>query len=348
MGSGSPGQKNSRQKHSILIVFSLLSVLLGSNGKPCDAAAGRNGESKTCEGRVVPRDFLALCAPQNTLRLPFWRSESNSIRLATILPESRAVKAGDVVATFQFADVSARAELTQQVDRLKAKRDETLLGLRKNLVDLEARLEKARLRERLAEIDLGRKSSVSAQKATLLDCEARLAAHERASLEHKVAAARDNLKRTGAILEGTIRGWENHFASFDRTRDRYSVKAPADGFLFYPVIEKLKRKIQVGDEINSGVHFLSVVTSDRVEIQFFLPERELDQVQSGATVRVMCDGRELPAAVRGIGFFPLRIGDVQGTYSLPDAWEKCFVVKADLRGTLRLGTNNTVRVRLGR
>lgn len=318
----------------------------GRRGGAASRPAGKGREIRYYDGRVVPKDFLALCAPQNTLKLPFWRSESSSIRLSTILPESRPVASGEVVATFQFADLAAREELTQQVNRLTAKRDESLLGLRKNLVDLEAKLEKARLKERAAAIDLGRKSTLSQQKAALLDIEFRLATHERTSLEHKLAAAQDNLRRTAAILDANIRSWNNHFVSFDRTRDRYAVKAPAAGTLFYPTIDKQKRKIIPGDEINSGLHFLSVVTSDRVEIQFFVPEADLGLVRPGGRVRVAFDGRERPGVITGVGFFPQRVGDVQGTFALPNAWEKCFVVRADLEGAATLGTNNLVRVRL--
>lgn len=310
------------------------------------AGAAQGGEPRRYEGRVVPRDFHALCAPRNTLRLPFWRSESSSIKLTRITPEGATVAAGELVASFQFGDIEARGELDQQIARLRARREETILGLRKNLVELTARLEKARIRQNLAKLDLGRKSSVSIQKQNLLDAEARLAALETRTLAHKAAAAKENIERTDRILSGNIKTWTNHYANFDATRDRYTIKAPAAGFLFYPQVDKLKRKIAAGDEVSSGIHFLSVVTSDRVEILFFVPEGDLGLLKAGNRVWVAFDSRELAATIRSIDYFPQRVGDVHDSFQLPDAWEKCFVVRAEPTGALPLGTNNIVRVRL--
>jgi len=52
------------------------------------------------------------------------------------------------VSTNEAGFWAARSELNRQIARLQAKCDETLLGLRKNLVDLTAKLEKARIQER--------------------------------------------------------------------------------------------------------------------------------------------------------------------------------------------------------
>ncbi|HOY66085.1 MAG TPA: HlyD family efflux transporter periplasmic adaptor subunit [Candidatus Ozemobacteraceae bacterium] len=321
----------------------LLAILLAAFAAAHPAAAA---EPRWYDGRVMPRDFHTLCAPRNTLRLPFWRSESGSIKLVSVAPEGKTVTAGEVVATFQFGDDEARSELDRQIARLKAKRDETLLGLRKSLVDLTAKLEKARIREHLAELDLGRKSSVSAQKQKLLDAEARLARLETETLEHKVAAATENIAKTDAILSGNIKTWTNHYANFDATRKRYTLEAPAAGFLFYPAVDKLKRKIAAGDEVSSGIHVLSVVTSDRVGIEFYVPEADLAQIVPGRRVRIAFDSREIQASIISMDFFPQRIGDVHDSFQLPNAWEKCFVVRAEPVGTLPLGTNNLVRVRL--
>lgn len=305
------------------------------------------GEPRWYEGRVIPRDFHVLCAPRNSLRLPFWRSESGSIKLVQIAPEGKTVTAGEVVATFQFSDDAARGELDRQIARLEAKRDETLLDLRKNLVGTTSKLEKARIQEHLSELDLGRKSSVSTQKQKLLDAEARLAELETRTLEHKVNAAKENIARTEAILSGNIKTWKNHYANFDSTRERYTVKAPAAGFLFYPSVDKLKRKIAVGDEVSSGIHFLSVVTSSRVGIEFFVPEADFGLIAPGQKVRVAFDSREILASILSIDFFPQRVGDVHDSFQLPDAWEKCFIVRAEPVGELPLGSSNIVRVRLG-
>ncbi len=303
------------------------------------------GEPGVYEGRVVPKDFVPLCAPQNSLRLPFWGSDSTGIKLQEIEPEGKQVASGDVIARFFFPSESAREHLDQQQSKNKAKREETLIGLQKTISELASKLERAKVEEGLSRLDLGRKSTLAVIRQRIMEADVRIQEVERRAMEHKLAAARDNLERTRTVLDSTIRLWDSYFEIFNRGKDRYSVRAPASGFLFYPLVEKQKRKVQKGDDLNSGVHFLSVVTSKRVEVMFYLPEGEFSKVAESDTVSVFVDGREIPARVTKIGFFPQRLGDVTLNFHRPDAWEKCFVVRADLLEPLQLGSKDMIRVK---
>ncbi|MFZ2956213.1 MAG: hypothetical protein WA705_04930 [Candidatus Ozemobacteraceae bacterium] len=298
------------------------------------------------EGRLVPRDFVSLCAPENSLSLPFWRSTSSSIQLTEIERENKRVKAGDVIARFSFMQEEARDVLEQRQAKVKAQAEEQLLKLKKKISELEAALNVRKILTETANLDLIQGTNFSRIRKATLEFAARQQAFERKSQEHKLKAARENFSQVELVCKNRLAIWNRYFEMYEHAKKRYTVVSPEDGYLFYPHIERKKRKVQKGDDLHSGTQFLSVVKSDRSQLLFFLPEKELYRIKTGAEVLIFVDGREIPACVTEIGFFPQRIGDVKDDYKLPDAWEKCFVVKADVLKPLAVGSNSNVRVGL--
>lgn len=296
------------------------------------------------EGRLVPRDFVPLLAPENTVSLPFWRSVSNSIQLLDVLPENKPVKAGDCIATFAFTHHDAKDTLQQRLSKIQAQNQEKLLKLKKTIRDLEAGLDKRKIQEQTAALSLLQGKNLSEIKRKALECASRQQAFERKAQEHKLKAARENFASVERTCQTQERVWTHYFEMYEHARKRFSVFAPADGYLFYPHLENKNRKPQKGDNLPSGAHYLSVVTSDRSQLLFFLPEKELSTIKTGEKVTVFLDGREYPARIIEIGFFPQRFGDVKSDYKLPNAWEKCFIIKADLQVALPVGANSNVRV----
>ena len=296
------------------------------------------------EGRLVPRDFIPLCAPQNTLSLPGWRSVSNSIQLIDIPPENTRVKAGEPIARFAFTSEDAKDYLDQRLSKLRAQNEEKLIKLKKTIHDLEAELERRRISAQSSALDLVQGSSISRIRQATLELTSRQQEFERKAQAHKLKAARENFALVESICKNQIAVWTRYFDMYNHTKKRYTITAPEDGYLFYPHLDRKKRKAQKGDDLNSGLHFLSVVRSDRSQLLFFLPEKDLFRVKAGDEVLVFLDDREIPARVTDISFFPQRIGDVKDDYKLPDAWEKCFLVKADVLRSLAVGANSNVRV----
>jgi len=306
--------------------------------------AKKNGTNDDYEGRLVPKDFVALCAPQNTLRLPFWGSDSTSIQLSSILPEGTRVRAGDIVATFTFPNHEAKDFLEQRMAKVEAQCAEKQLALKRGIAALETSLAQRRIFAEMAALDLVRGSDRARMKQQQLECEARRQAFEQKALEHKLAAARANLARVTGIHAHQKDIWASYFAVFHHTKKRYTVRAPADGYLFYPHIGRKQRKAQAGDDLQSGVHFLSVVKSTAAEIVFYVPERDLKTIEPGNTVYLRLDNQSVPARITAVGYFPQRFGDVKDDYKPANAWEKCFIVKADVGATVPLGANSNIHV----
>ncbi|MFZ2959423.1 MAG: HlyD family efflux transporter periplasmic adaptor subunit [Candidatus Ozemobacteraceae bacterium] len=292
----------------------------------------------------MPRDFVPLCAPENSLSLPFWRSTSNSIQLTEIEPENKRVKAGDIIARFSFMQEDARDVLEQRLAKVKAQAEERLIKLKKTISEYEAALAVRKILTETAKLDLIQGSNLSKIRKATLEFAAQQQAFEHKSQEHKLKAARENFSSVEEVCKNQLAIWTRYFEMYEHAKKRYTVVSPEDGYLFYPHIERKKRKVQKGDDLPSGTQFLSVVKTDRSQLVFFLPEKELHRIKPSDEVTIYVDGREVPAQVTEIGFFPQRIGDVKDDYKLPDAWEKCFVVKADVLKPLAVGSNSNVRV----
>ena len=306
------------------------------------------GES-SLEGQIVPKDFIPFCAPQNTMDLPFWGSTSNGIQIVKISPEGKKVKTGEVIAAFQFRMEGAKEHLDQRLPQIRAKNQEGILKLNKVIEQLEHDLARSEIEAKKAELDLQKKSALSKIKQKLLECDFNLLSFAAKALKHRLKAAKENLVVQQKYFEQQEKIWLGYFDIYEQTKNRYTIVAPEDGVLFYPLVDKLDRKIREGDRMNSGVHFLSLVRSEASELVFFLPEKEYRKVSPGSIVTAQLeDGRSLRATLRSISFFPQLVGDVTKNFRLPNAWDKCFIAKADFVGSGTTGAFGNVKVKIDR
>lgn len=323
---------------SLLLFF----ILLISPSLPAE-------ELQKYDGQIVPKDFIAFSAPQNTMNLPFWGSSSNGIQLLTVEKEEKKVKAGDCIAEFQFRMEGARDHLDRQFPQIKANNEQALLAMQKEIVTIRQNLEEISIRTQQAKLDLQKKSHLSLIKQKILDCDFNIISFETEALKHKLDAAIKNLEIHRMLFQKRENIWQSYYSIFESTRLRYKVYSPEDGYLFYPILEAQNRKVRAGDRFNSGVHFLSLAKSDNKELIFYLPEKDFMKVSNGDQVFIELPAKsEVPAKVREIGFFPQLIGDLMKSFQLPNAWDKCFVVKADIIGDLKSSDLGSVKVRLAK
>ncbi len=327
-------------------VFNLTTVLVFL--LVCLAAISAK-ELEQYDGQIVPKDFIAFGAPQNTFSLPFWGSSSNGIQISTIEKEGKKVKAGDCIAEFLFRMDGARDHLDRQFPQIKANNQSDLLYLEKHIIQVQQQLEAMTIRTQQAKLDLQKKSHLSLIKQKILDCDFNLLAFESEALKHKLKAAKENLEIKKKLFEKKENIWKNYYEIFDSTKARYKIYAPEDGYLFYPTLEHQNRKIRPGDRLNSGVHFLSLVRSEKSELIFYLPEKDFMKVKKGDKVFINSSSEtEFSAKVVDISYFPQLIGDVMKNFRLPNAWDKCFIVKAAIQKDLKASNLGNVKVRLAK
>ncbi|MBI3892435.1 MAG: hypothetical protein HY303_13000 [Candidatus Wallbacteria bacterium] len=302
---------------------------------------------ETYVGEIVPKDFVPLLAPPNTMSLPHWGSYSNGIQLLDVKPEGERVRKDDVVATFMFRHEPAREQLDRHLAQLKAERDEELLTLEHNLAGLENDLVRQRIKSAQLRLDLLKKGSLSKLKLRLLEHDLELALQDERIFERKVSAMKVKLEWTRGHREGEIRMWMGYLEVFKGTKAHFTAKSPVAGTLHYPTLAAQKRKVLKGDQMNSGVHYLSVVTSGRSEVRFFIPEDRSGGVRVGTKLLIEGLGpSEVTASVAKLAVFPERVGDALRDYRLPNAWDKVFAATADVSVDFAACTNKLVKVRL--
>ena len=167
------------------------------------------GELNTYDGIVLPKEFISLCAPMNSLRLPFWGSDSNAIKLKNIMPEGATVKPGDVVAEFFFESEEAKDVLEDRDIKMRAVHEDMMLGLKKTIADLSAQLDRARVRASLAALDLLRKPTLAKIKALTMDLDAKIQEQERKAIQHKFAEMRQIVAGSRLIAVKVAIGGKN-------------------------------------------------------------------------------------------------------------------------------------------
>lgn len=304
---------------------------------------------ETYDGQIVPKDFVAFVAPQNTLNLPFWGSSSNGIQLINIEKEGKQVKAGDLLAEFKFRMHGAQDQIERQSSQIMANNEKALLNMEKVIVEIRQKLESIKIKTQQAKLDLQKKSHLSQIRQKILDCDFAILSFETEALQHKLEAARQNLEIHRNLFKKREGIWANYFAIYDATKARFKINSPTEGYLFYPMLEKHNRKIRSGDNLNSGVHFLSLAKSEKSELLFYLPEKDLLKVKPDDRVFIIISAEEeVPARVIEVGFFPQLVGDVMQNYRLPNAWDKCFIVKAEIEVDLQASALGSVKVRLAK
>lgn len=321
---------------SLLMILSVFQILQGK-------------EPDRYEGQIIPKDFIPFAAPMNTMNLPFWGSSSNGIQLLTVENEGRQVKAGDCIAEFLFRMDGARDHLDRQLPQIQANNKKALMAMEKEIVNINQSLEEVNIRAQQAKLDLQKKSHLSLIKQKILDCDFNILSFETQALKHKLEAAKKNLEIHKNLFQKRENIWLGYYSIFESTKARYKVYSPEGGTLYYPILEAQNRKVRPGDRMNSGVHFLSLVVSESRELIFYLPEKDLLKVREGDQVIIeLSDKRDVIARVREKSFFPQLIGDIMKNFRLPDAWDKCFVVKADIEGNLKSSDLGSVQVRFAR
>ncbi|MDD2717233.1 MAG: hypothetical protein PHW04_15195 [Candidatus Wallbacteria bacterium] len=282
------------------------------------------------QGAIVPLDFIPLMAPENTLRTANWMSSSNGIKLESIQPEGKPVKKDEVIAEFEFGFDDVKGYMQHDLDSVKARKEKELLKLAKDISEMMVQLEKNQILTEMAFLETRKKSLVAVNKQKIIEYNYRQQAVEKDALEQKLTAARKNYSNREKYYNGMIKDMEIQQRIVDDTRIRYTVKAPADGELYYPILSTKNKKAAAGSGMDCGTHFLSVVTSTKSELIFYLPENDFSLVKVGDQVTLITAAGNFTATVHAISCFPKLMGDVLSNYSLPDSWENCFVVKAAL------------------
>lgn len=188
-------------------------------------------------------------------------------------------------------EAAAVAEARRHLEQFRFRRADLDLGLRPTeLAALRARLDQARANLTLAEAEAGRRERLFANsiipreeldrsraelarnRAAVADLEAQLATA-------RLGARRDQRQAASAEAEAAA----NALAQAQWALAEKHPSAPVSG-LVYDLLYR------VGEYVPAGRPVVVLLPPEQVKARFFVPERELAQLQPGGSVRVLRDG----------------------------------------------------------
>jgi biotin carboxyl carrier protein len=282
------------------------------------------------EGYIVPTNATLLRAPQNTFRINGWNSSSSWIKLQNLVEDGKQVKEGEVVAWFEFRGREALPRVREGIDRAEANRDRSGLDVESQIQQMETSELQKELDAKRAELDTLKKGVVSDRDLARFQIAKKQAEFEADAQNKTLGAYRRSVRAEAAFHDKSV---ERANADMDRYRtyeERFKVKAPHDGVVRHAFMKRRRRKVQKGDGMASGRHFMSVARDDELSIEFYIPESRypLTRSQKRWVVRAPSSGESYPVEVAEVEEFPQELGFLKEDENLPNAREKMYVVHA--------------------
>ncbi len=310
------------------------------------APASPEGDAPRFDGRVVPANATDLNAPQNTFRVAGWSSDSSWTKLTELVAEGTEVKAGDVVAKFEFRGQEALPRIREMIQKAQADAGKEAIELEASLRTLAAAREKAVIAAERARLDTLKEGAVSSRQLALYRIERDIAAFEAEATAARLGVHRRHGEATQAWHTREVARATAQQERFDAYKFRFELRAPHAGVVRHAYHPGERRKVQRGDGMAAGRTVVSIARDARLAVRFFVPEHRIHEVRPGQTVRVrsLTSADELPATVRHIERFPQEVGFLVEDERRPDAREKAYVVTADLDAPGDLVAGNEIRV----
>lgn len=280
------------------------------------------------DGYVVPLNASELRAPQGSFRVGSWASESGWLKLTELMEDGEAVKAGDVVAKFEFPGERAREYVTSQISNAEAQRERAGLDQDTAAEHLEIDEQMKSLLAEQARLDTLRRGVISERDWELSKITHQQAVFDvEATKKHRVAVERAK-RAEDDYQDRNVERAQSLQTRYDRYVELFSVHAPHDGVLRHANHRNYGRKVQKGDGMPTGMSFASLARDREVEVQFFVPEALWRDLDEDATYVVSTPDGNLPIVVQKVEEFPQELGFLKSDDKLPNARERAYVVWA--------------------
>ncbi len=300
------------------------------------------------DGYVVPLNAIELRAPQNTFRVGNWNSDSSWIKLLELVDDGETVKAGDVIAKFEFPGDRAKTYVLEQIRSAEAQRDNSGITQEAEVDRLKADERHKRLDAERAELDTQRRGVVSERDWELAKISYQQAVFDAdASGEHRDAVKRA-LQAESAFHDRNVDRAQSLQTRYDTYSKMFAVHATHDGVVRHAFHKRRGRKVEKGDGMPAGMHFASLAKDKKVWVQFFVPEAQYNELEGAKEflVEATTATASVPVTVERIEEFPQELGFLKNADGLPNAREKAYVVWATFAAQPeKLSAGVEVRVR---
>lgn len=301
----------------------------------------------TFDGRVEAANATDLYAPQNVFKIAGWRSSSSWTKLVEVVPEGTAVKAGEMVARFEFSGQRALSNITERKQQVDADAEKALLELDEELRKLLVERDKLDLEAERARLDTLKAGSISGRQLALFEIQYEEAKFEAEAVRKQIGALQARIRSERAFHDEQRARAAHDMELFEHYQERFILRAPHDGVVRLAYFRHRRRKVEKGDGMPAGMHVVSVARDETVKVRFFVPEARLDEVSVGQRlhVRPVASDQDLAVTVSRILLFPQEIGFLREDENLPNAREKAYVAEASFESPeVELGAGTEVRV----
>jgi hypothetical protein len=300
-------------------------------GKPADTgpsvvAAVRRGPFAvlvTTSGELKARESVQITVPANSQQAGAYQ-----MKISSIVPEGTVVRAGDVVAELDRAQVAGRmTEVSLALQKAEAQFEQAMLDstlnlstARENIRTMELALEERRLAKEQAVYEaptVKRQAEIDYEKAE------RGLAQARADYKTKTEQAQAKMREVGADVQRQ----RNLLGVIQDVMAGFSIRAPGPGMVIY-VKEWNGRKRTTGSQVSSwdnAVATLPDLTS--MESVTYVNEIDIRKIAVGQPVAISLDSdpsRKLTGTVTAVA----NVGEQR-----PNQDAKVFEVKVQVAGT---------------
>lgn len=321
------------------LVFLAISTLAACASAP-DAAPATNKPPASLTaaglyGKITPRRAAIFHAPSNVFRIKGWNSSSNWIKLADIAPDGTHIEAGKEIARFEFSHEDALPWVTRKIAESEADLESARSQVRGEQAKLRSDTAVKGLARESADLDLGKEGLVSDRDLQLLKLGALRARAEEANSGTLAAASAAQTSSDLDFLKARADDWKTGVTRYEMFEHRMHIVAKTAGWVRYAYLNHLRRKVQKADEMPSGIPFVYLAEDEKLSVEFYIPERQIQSFSVGQSVRVRLPDEERRAAavIQSIAPFPQEVGFLRGDDDLPDAREKAYSVTAEFDTT---------------
>lgn len=300
-------------------------------------------------GLAVPMNATDLRGPESGFRISGWTSWGGPLKLLELVPDGTAVKAGQLIARFEFQGRDASRWIDERIQRAQADGAQARIQADQTVDGLRVELRRLQLEAKLAALDLQKERAVSRRQADLYRIAQKIAAFEAEAASRRLGAAQRSREAELAFHDQAIARALQDRLRLETVTKRFNLTAPHDGVLRHAYNPRERRKFQKGDAVPPGQKLVAVAKDETLSVRFFVPEHRLAEVREGLRVVVVSpsSGEELEAKVTRIDFFPQELGFLMELPTLPNAREKAFAVTAEFLAQpsgLSSGTELRVKV----
>jgi biotin carboxyl carrier protein len=306
-----------------------LGALLTASGA---AAKERDPQSDLFQGFLVPANATDIYAPEFSFKVSGWQSNWGNVKLLEIAADGKEVKAGDVVARFDFGAKDALRWINERIARAQADLSQGRVNGDQTVESRGMDERRKQIESQLAGLNVQKERAVSKIQGDVYKIARKLAEFEVDAARQRLESARAARNAERAHLEKALERTKEDLARYQYYEKRFTVRAPHDGVVRHAFNSRERRKVQKGDGISAGMKLMSVAKDPTLAVRFFVPEHRVAMVRAGLelTVSSVASAEEFPAVARTIDFFPQEIGFLLENEELPNGREKAFQIKGEL------------------